>query len=61
VHPRNAGDWAKIFKKTFVFTGGEIVREFLLSTGYLAGAHDEDCPVHRQILKLRPPWSRRKL
>jgi DNA-3-methyladenine glycosylase I len=41
--------WMKEFKKTFVFTGGEIVREFLVSTGYLPGAHDEDCPVYRKL------------
>jgi hypothetical protein len=29
----------QVFKKTFVFTGGEIVNEFLMSTGYLPGAH----------------------
>lgn len=52
-HPQDKQDWVKLFKKTFVFTGGEIVGEFLLSTGYLPGAHDEDCPVHRKILKLQ--------
>jgi DNA-3-methyladenine glycosylase I len=39
--------WTKLFKKNFHFTGGEIVREFLLSTGYLPGAHDKNCPVYR--------------
>ena len=39
-----------------VFTGGEIVREFLLSTGYLPNAHDEDCPVYKRIWRLKPPW-----
>jgi DNA-3-methyladenine glycosylase I len=56
LHPLTIGEWAKIFKKTFVFTGGEIVREFLLSTGYLRGAHEEDCPVYGQIAALSPPW-----
>ncbi|MCU1325446.1 MAG: DNA-3-methyladenine glycosylase [Bryobacterales bacterium] len=37
--------WTKLFRKTFLFTGGEIVREFLVSTGYLPGAHDPDCPI----------------
>jgi DNA-3-methyladenine glycosylase I len=55
-HPLDILEWQKLFKKTFVFTGYEIVREFLLSTGYLPGAHDEDCPVHKRIKKLRPPW-----
>jgi DNA-3-methyladenine glycosylase I len=35
-----------------------LVGEFLMSIGYLSGAHVESCPVHRRILKLRPPWSR---
>ncbi|MEI8095745.1 MAG: DNA-3-methyladenine glycosylase I [Spirochaetales bacterium] len=41
--------WTKLFKKTFVFTGGEIVNEFLVSCGFLPGAHDEDCPVRATI------------
>jgi DNA-3-methyladenine glycosylase I len=48
----------KLFKQTFRFTGGEIVGEFLMSIGYLPGAHVETCPVHRRIMKLRPPWVR---
>ena len=39
-HPLSLEEWTKLFKKTFVFTGGEIVKEFLVSTGYLPGAHD---------------------
>ncbi|TDE10026.1 DNA-3-methyladenine glycosylase I [Dyadobacter psychrotolerans] len=42
-------EWIKLFKKTFKFTGGEIVNEFLMSTGYLPGAHTEDCPVYKTI------------
>ncbi len=57
-HPRSLEDWIRLFRLTFVFTGGEIVREFLLSTGYLPGAHDPDCPVQVQILALQPPWVR---
>jgi hypothetical protein len=41
-------------QKTFRFTGGEIVGEFLMRIGYLAGAHVESCPVYRSILKQRP-------
>src|SRR6202007_114495 len=55
-HPLTKEDWVKLFKKTFVFTGGEIVNEFLMSTGYLPGAHAEDCPVFKKIKKLNPPW-----
>ena len=51
-HPLSLEEWTKLFKKTFVFTGGEIVREFLVSTGYLPGAHDPDCPVYWQIARL---------
>lgn len=45
-HPRPLEEWLKLFKKTFVFTGGQIVGEFLMSLGYLPGAHSEDCPVY---------------
>jgi len=55
-HPMTKTDWMKLFKKTFVFTGGEIVGEFLMSTGYLPGAHAEDCPVYKKIAKLKPAW-----
>jgi DNA-3-methyladenine glycosylase I len=55
-HPRSKDEWTKLFKKTFVFTGGEIVNEFLLSTGYLPGAHDKDCPIYKKIASLRPAW-----
>lgn len=57
-HPRSKDEWVKLFRKTFVFTGGEITGEFLLSTGYLPGAHAESCPVFRRIARLRPPWMR---
>lgn len=55
-HPRAKADWVTLFKKTFVFTGGEIVGEFLMSCGYLPGAHEPDCPVFAQIAALNPPW-----
>jgi DNA-3-methyladenine glycosylase I len=57
-HPLPKEQWLKLFKKTFVFTGGEIVGEFLMSTGFLPGAHHESCPVHAEILRRRPPWLR---
>jgi DNA-3-methyladenine glycosylase I len=57
-HPRGKPDWVKLFRATFKFTGGEIVGEFLMSLGYLPGAHAEDCPVHARILALDPPWNR---
>ncbi len=55
-HPLTREEWVKLFKKTFKFTGGEITNEFLLSSGYLKGAHIESCPVYDKILKLNPMW-----
>ncbi len=55
-HPRPKEEWVKLFKQTFVFTGGEIVNEFLLSTGYLPGAHEETCPIFRKIAPRKPAW-----
>jgi DNA-3-methyladenine glycosylase I len=55
-HPRSKEEWTKLFKKTFVFTGGEIVNEFLMSTGYLPGAHEESCPIYKRVASLRPAW-----
>jgi DNA-3-methyladenine glycosylase I len=55
-HPKTKEEWVKVFKKTFRFTGGEIVNEFLMSIGYLRGAHAESCPVHQEILKTKPMW-----
>jgi DNA-3-methyladenine glycosylase I len=57
-HPLSLEAWTKLFKQTFLFTGGEIVKEFLLSTGYLPGAHDPDCPVYARIARLKPAWMR---
>ena len=57
-HPLTKDEWVKLFKKTFVFTGGEITGEFLLSTGYLPGAHAVTCPVYERIVKKNPPWMR---
>lgn len=41
--------WVKLFKATFVFMGGEVVGEFLMSIGLLPGAHRADCPVQARI------------
>ena len=56
-HPLGKAEWVKLFKTTFRFTGGEIVGEFLMSIGYLPGAHVERCPVYPRILARRPPWA----
>lgn len=50
-HPKTKEEWVKLFKKTFRFTGGEIVNEFLMSIGYLPGAHAETCSVYKKILQ----------
>jgi DNA-3-methyladenine glycosylase I len=51
-HPKTKEEWVKIFKKTFKFTGGEIVNEFLMSTAYLPGAHTPDCPIYREMISV---------
>lgn len=56
-HPLSLDEWTKLFKLTFVFTGGEIVKEFLISTGYLPGAHDHECPAYWQVARLQPAWT----
>ena len=55
-HPKTLQEWTKLFRQTFNFTGGEIVNEFLMSTGYLPGAHAESCPYYREVLKAKPSW-----
>lgn len=57
-HPRSKAAWVTLFKRTFVFTGSEIVNEFLMSTGYLPGAHDVHCPIYARIAALCPAWMR---
>ena len=55
-HPMEKDEWVKLFKKTFKFMGGEIVGEFLMSTGYLPGAHHEGCEAYQRLVKIDPPW-----
>jgi len=55
-HPKTRDAWIKIFRRTFRFTGGEIVNEFLMSIGFLAGAHSSDCKIHKKVLKAKPMW-----
>ena len=57
-HPLPKPEWVKLFKRTFRFTGGEIVGEFLMSLGYLPGAHKPDCPTYKRIARLKPAWMR---
>jgi DNA-3-methyladenine glycosylase I len=57
-HPRPAEEWTRLFRQTFRFTGELIVGEFLMSLGYLPGAHEPSCPVYARILALAPPWAK---
>lgn len=55
-HPLEKQEWVRLFKKTFVFTGGEIVGEFLMSTGYLPGSHVPECPVFERVRAAGAPF-----
>lgn len=59
-HPRAKDEWVKLFRQTFVFMGGEVVNEFLMSIGVLPGAHKPDCPVQARIMASNPPWAARE-
>ena len=41
----NLTNWVALFKENFKFTGNEITKEFLTSTGYIKGAHIETCSI----------------
>jgi DNA-3-methyladenine glycosylase I len=58
-HPRDKAAWVKLFKRTFRFTGGEITGEFLMSLGYLPGAHHAQCPAFKRAARQKPPWMRK--
>ncbi len=60
-HPKTKEEWVKLFKKTFLFTGGEIVNEFLMSIGILPGAHAASCPVYKKVIKAKPLWKQADL
>ena len=57
-HPLARPAWVKLFRQTFRFTGGEITGEFLVSTGYLRGAHVPSCPIYDAVLQRNPAWAR---
>jgi DNA-3-methyladenine glycosylase I len=48
-HPRPKAEWVKLLKRQFAHVGGEIAGEFLMSLGYLPGAHKPDCPVAERV------------
>ena len=53
---KNLQEWVILFKKYFKFVGGEIVNEFLMSSGYLKGAHEANCSIFPQTLNKQPNW-----
>ena len=55
-HPLPLHEWILLFKKTFKFTGKEITNEFLMSTGYLEGAHINTCKINALIDSKKAPW-----
>jgi DNA-3-methyladenine glycosylase I len=55
-HPQPKADWVKVLKRRFAHVGGEITGEFLMSLGYLPGAHRADCPAYAEALAADPPW-----
>jgi DNA-3-methyladenine glycosylase I len=55
-YPLSKDEWVQLFKSIFKFTGGEITNEFLLSIGYLKGAHKDNCRINKNIMHLRPKW-----
>jgi len=57
-HPMAPADWLDLFRRTFRFMGPEIVGEFLMSTGYLPGAHEPDCPAYAMAIAAGAPWAR---
>lgn len=60
-HPKKKEEWMKLFKKTFRFTGGEIVNEFLLSTGYLPHAHIDTCSIYKKTIQSKPAWVKEQM
>jgi len=56
-HPSPREEWLRLFKKNFVFVGGEIVGEFLMSTGYLPGAHIPGCPAGDRAIAAGARWT----
>lgn len=56
-HPKTKEEWTKLFKKTFSYTGGEITKQFLISTSYLEGAHEQACPIYKDLMQSKPKWT----
>ncbi len=56
-HPLSEKEWVKLFKKNFKFTGKEITKEFLISNGYIEGAHKKNCPIYPKTIAAQPMWA----
>jgi DNA-3-methyladenine glycosylase I len=56
--PKTKEEWVKLFKKNFKFVGGEIINEFLMSAGYLKGAHEESCAIFGLVIQSNPNWKK---
>jgi len=56
-HPLSEKEWVKLFKKNFKFTGKEITKEFLMSNGYIEGAHEKNCPIYLKTIAAQPMWT----
>jgi DNA-3-methyladenine glycosylase I len=57
-HPLPLEDWVRLFRRTFVFVGPEIVNELLMGIGYLPGAHIPECEIFSKVIEMNPPWLR---
>ena len=56
-HPLSLPGWISLFKKEFEFIGNDICKEFLISAGYLKGAHKKSCPIYKKVIKEKPMWN----
>jgi len=54
--PLSLKEWTKLFKCHFKFTGGMIIEEFLMSSGYLKGAHSRNCIIFDDVIATDPKW-----
>ncbi|MAW08763.1 MAG: DNA-3-methyladenine glycosylase I [Flavobacteriaceae bacterium] len=55
-HPLTMSGWLSVFKNEFKFVGKEICKEFLMSTGYIKGAHEKSCPIYKKVIREKPMW-----
>jgi len=55
-HPLDLKSWTLLFKKHFKFIGTEVMNEFLMSTGYLKGAHHEQCIAYQKSISSGAKW-----